>query len=67
MPVSGPYVCLACGGPFDTNPRVERWLTGKIPVSEFSACTLCWVCAHLRASVAREMGQIHKEMEQVSQ
>jgi hypothetical protein len=50
------FTCVACGGGFDSNPRVARALAGS--KGDPATPHLCWVCAHLRASALREAVEI---------
>jgi hypothetical protein len=63
---ASPFLCTVCGGEFGPNPRVTRWLSGTVPAREFPKVCLCWVCARLNASVAKEaleMREFYKEGE----
>ena len=50
------YTCVGCGAGFDVNPRVARALAGS--KGDPATPHLCWVCAHLHASVVREVAEI---------
>jgi len=55
-----PFVCTVCGADFGVNPRLARWLTGKVSAREFRKVCLCWVCARLQATVAAEAAEMEK-------
>lgn len=56
------FTCDGCGAPFGVNPRVVRALSGSDGDPETPH--LCWVCARLHNSVAREMAATNKAFEQ---